>query len=82
MKKIKKILPVFDIDISVRAKNILLNNSDLFGVQIVPGHPYDLTIAHLAKGSKRQLSFRRGAGQKTIEEIDDLCSRAGIEMQK
>ena len=81
MKKIKKSLPVIRSDMSVRAKNILYNNSDLFGVEIIPGYPEVLTVGHLATGSKRELRFRRGAGTKTIKEIEDLCTRAGIKMK-
>ena len=82
MKTISKSLPIFYSDLSVRAKNILLNNGDLFGVEVIPGYPYDLTVAHLAKGSKRELSFRRGAGPKSIKEIENLCARAGVKMKE
>lgn len=81
MIKIKRSLPVIHCDISVRARNVLCNNSDLFGVEIVPGYPEVLTVGHLATGSKRELRHRRGAGNKTLKEIEDLCSRAGIKMK-
>lgn len=81
MKKLSKSTPVYNTDLSVRAKNILYNNGDLFGVEVVPGEPEILTVAHLATGSKRHLRFRRGAGPKTLKEIEDLCTRAGLRMR-
>ena len=80
MKKVSKSTPVYNTDLSVRAKNILYNNGDLFGVEC-SREPEILTVSHLATGSKRHLRFRRGAGPKTLKEIEDLCTRAGLKMR-
>lgn len=81
MKSVLKNTYVFDCELSTRARNVLLNNSDLFGVEPIPGHPRRLMVKDLKNGSRRDLKFTEGVGQKTYKEIMDLCTKAGIRMK-
>jgi len=62
-------------NLSVRAKNVLFfNDFDL--------NQFDSLVKDLANISRRKLLNCKNLGKKTLDEIDQLCNDANIEMRR
>ncbi|MGB7841161.1 MAG: hypothetical protein WBL21_00110 [Salinimicrobium sp.] len=64
--------------LSNRAWNILYRNSDLFGVPNSDGPFLNLRLEDLGKVEFRDIRSLRGAGASTLQEIREICHKAGV----
>ena len=80
MIKITRHSLVDNCGFSLRARNVLINNSENFGVQWTPEDACKLKLSHLEGFSLIKLNSLRNSGKKTVAEIVDCCRKAGVKL--
>lgn len=82
MKKISKNTLIKDCGLSIRAQNILYNQSESMGVPWGSLDHSPLKIGDLKNLSLLDLRCFRNCGDKTVKEIVALAERAGVKLKK
>lgn len=82
MEKVDKETPILESPVSTRARLLLIRSAHIFRVNWIAMADSRFVVEDLEKGSLKELKMQRGAGRKTVDEIQDLCTRAGIKMKE
>lgn len=73
--KVTKETSVFDLDCSVRLKNILKSQSDVLGIN------YDFCVGDLSNVSESKFKGVSGVGSKYIDELKEICLYANVTLK-
>lgn len=81
--KIDKDSFIRDCNLSVRTQNVLYNNAEAFGVERASWIMYsNLKVSDIGNLSLRVIGGFRNCGTKTLSEIKELCTKAGVELKE
>lgn len=70
--EVTKETSVYDLDCSVRLRNILKAHSDILGIN------YDFCVGELSNVSESKFKSLSGVGSKYINELKEICLYANI----